>query len=227
MPASVVFAQYIGVGQGAPLAPATVQVWRGDWQEDYAGISRKSEALHHDDGKFKSPYAELSSQGPTIVDRRIFFVETVPHTAMLSAANTTNVRPRLSSQDKMNYEGQLNQMEGVVSNDHLFDVYLGESISPYVALDPLKAALPVHRPTMTMALNHDDCEGDKHQACQLELSELHSTMQRRWNNASEMYREAHKSQAIKDLYSNLNHLNKLTSQLEYLQGAITGDETLS
>ena len=89
MPASVVFAQYIGVGQGAPLAPATVQVWRGDWQKDYAGISRKSEALHHDDGKFKSPYAELSSQGPTIFDRRLFFVETMPPTAMLPAANTT------------------------------------------------------------------------------------------------------------------------------------------
>ena len=87
MPASVVFSQYIGVGRGTPLAPATVQVWRGDWQENYAGISRKSEALHHDDGKFKSPYAELSSQGPTITDRRLFFVEAVPHTAMLPAAN--------------------------------------------------------------------------------------------------------------------------------------------
>ena len=226
MPASVVFAQYIGVGQGAPLAPATVQVWHGDWQEDYAGISRKSEALHHDDGKFKSPYAELSSQGPTIVDRRLFFVETVPHTVMLPTANTTNVKPRLSSQDKMNYEGQLNQMEGVVSNDHLFDVYLGECIAPYVTLDPLKAALPVHRLTMTMPMSHDDCEGDKHHACQLGVAELHPTMQRRWNNAAEMFREAHKNQAIKDLYSNLNHLNKLTSQLEYLQGAITGDETV-
>ena len=41
-----------------------------------------------------------------------------------------------------------------------------------------------------------------------------------------MYREAHKNQAIKDLYSNLNHLNKLTSQLEYLQGTITNDETV-
>ena len=220
MPASVVFAQYIGVGQGAPLAPATVQVWRGDWQEDYAGISRKSEALHHDDGKFKSPYAELSSQGPTIVDRRLFFVETVPHTAMLPAANTTNVKPRLSKQDKINYEGQLNQMEGVVSNDHLFDVYLGECIAPYIALDPQKAALPVHRPSMTMPLIHDDCEDDKHDACRLEVAALHSTMQRRWSNAVEMFREAHKNQAIKDLYSNLNHLNKLTSQLGYLQGAI-------
>ena len=224
MPASVVFAEYIGVGQGTALAPATVQVWCGDWQKDYAGVSRKSEALHHDDGKFKSPYAELSSQGPTIVDRRLFFVETVPHTAMLPAANTTNIKPRLGIQDKMNYEGLLNQMEGVVSNDHLFDVYLGECIAPYVTLEPLKAVLPVHRPTMTMPLNHDDCEGNKHDACQLEVAELHSTMQRRWNNAAEMYRDAHKNQAIKDLYRNLNHLNKLTSQLAYLQGAITGDE---
>ena len=225
MPASVVFARYIGVGQGAALTPGTVQMWRGNWEKDYDGISRKSEALHHDDGKFKSPYAELSSQGPTIVDRRLFFVEPVPHTAMLPAANTTNVKPRLSSQDKINYEGQLNQLEGVVHNDHVFDVYMGECIAPYIALDPLKAVLPVHRPTMTMPLNHDDCEEDKHDACRLEVAELHSTMQRRWNNAVEMYREAHKNQAIKNLYSRLNHQHILTSQLEYLRGTIAGDGT--
>ena len=226
MPASVVFAQYIGVGQGAALAPATVQVWRGDWQKDYAGVSRKSEALHHDDGKFKSPYAKLSSQGPTITDRKLFFVETVPHTAMLPAANTTNVKPRIGNQDKMNYEGQLNQLEGVVSNDNLFDVYLGECIAPYVALDPLKAALPVHRPTMTMPLNHENCEANKHNACRLEVAELHSTMQRRWNNAAEMYSEAHQQRVIKELYDRLNYQKILTSQLEYLQCAITNDETV-
>ena len=226
MPASVVFAQYIGVGQGAALAPATVQVWRGDWQQGYDDISRKSEALHHDDGKFKSPYAELSRRGADISDRQLFFVQPVPHTAMIPTEDTTNVKPRIGNQDKMNYEGQLNQLEGVVSNDNLFDVYLGECIAQYVALDPLKAALPVHRPTMTMPLSHDDCEGNKHDTCRLEVTELHSTMQRRWNNAAEMFREAHKNQAIKDLYSNLNHLNKLTSQLAYLQGAITGDGTV-
>ena len=226
MPASVVFAQYIGAGQGAALAPGTVQVWHGNWEKNYAGITRKSEALHHDDGKFKSPYAELSSQGPTIVDRRLFFVEAVPHTAMLPAANTTNVRPRLGNQDKMNYEERLNRLEGVVSDDHLFDVYLGECVAPYVTLDPLKAVLPVHRPTMTIPLNHDNCEENKHDACRLEVAELHSTMQRRWTNAAEMFREAHKTQAIKDLYSNLNHLNKLTSQLEYLQNLIADNRTV-
>ena len=224
MPASVVFAQYIGVGRGAPLAPATVQVWRGDWQEHYTGISRKSETLHHDDGKFKSPYAELTRTGARIGDRQLFFVETLPHTASIPTANTTNVRPKLGSQDKVNYEGQLHQLEGVVSNDHLFDVYLGECIAPFVALDPLKAALPVHRPTMTMPLNHDDCEGDKHNACRLDMAALHPTMRRRWSKAAEMYGAAHTNKEIKDLYSNLNHLKKLPSQLDYLRGAIAGDE---
>ena len=55
MPASVVFAQYIGVGQGAALAPGTVQMWRGNWEKDYAGISRKSEALHHDARQVQVP----------------------------------------------------------------------------------------------------------------------------------------------------------------------------
>ena len=123
----------------------------------------------------------------------------------------------------MNYEGQLNQLEGVVNNDHLFDVYLGECIAPYVAMDPLKAALPVHRPTMTMPLSHENCEGNKHDGCRLEVAELHSTMQRRWNNVAQMYREAHKNQAIKDLYSRLNHQNILTSHLEYLRSAVTDD----
>ena len=86
-------------------------------------------------------------------------------------------------------------LEGVVHNDHLFDVYLGECIAPYVALDPLQAALPVHRPTMTMSVNHDGCS-DKHTAYRLDVAELHPTMQRRWDNAGELYRAAHKNQAI-------------------------------
>ena len=225
MPASVVFAQYTGASQGTTLAPATVQVWRGNWEDNYPGITRTSEPLHHDDGKLKSPYGELSSQGPTITDRRLFFVEEIASMAMIAAANTTNVKPRLGDLDKVTYEGQLNKLEGVVSNDHLFDVCLGECIAPYVALDPLKAALPVHRPTMTMPLNHDSCD-DKHGDCSLEVSALHPSMQRRWNNAAEMFRNAHEKRVIKDLYSNLNHLKKLTSQLEYFRVTTTGDGTV-
>ena len=103
---------------------------------------------------------------------------------------------------------------------------MGECVAPYVALDPLKAALPVHRSTMTMPLNHDDCEGNRHNACQLETEELHDSMRRRWERASEMYRKAHDGQAVQDLYQRLNHQKTLTSQLDYLQGAITDDEAI-
>ena len=216
MPASVVFAEYVGVGEGAALAPATVQVWRGNWEDDYAGIAKVSEALHHDDGKFKSPYAELSSQGPTVLDRRLFFVDTLPHSVAIPLGNSTNVRARQGNQDNIKYDGQLHLLEGVVHNDHLFDVYLGECIAPYVALYPLQAALPVHRPTMTLPLLPDGG---------LDVAALHDSMRRRWDNAAAMFREAHQGRVITELFSNLNHLNKFTSQLDYLQGAIAGNGT--
>jgi len=223
MPASVVFAEFTPGEKGQPLAPATVQVWRGNWETDYAGITKKSEALHHDDGKPKSPYAELSSQGPTIYDRRLFFVETVPHTAMLPAADTTNVKPRLGSQDKVRYEGELNKLDGVVSNDHLFDVYVGECIAPYVALEPLKAALPVHRPTMTLPIDTAHCpsqhEPNQHSNLCLDVSQLDYRMQRRWESAAGMFEKAHAERSITELFENLNHLNKLTDQLEYLRAS--------
>ena len=225
IPASVVFAQYTEPGQGTALAPAKVQVWRGNWEKNYAGITKLREALHHDDGKFKSPYAELSSQGPTIVDRRLFFVEETASTAMIQAANTTNVKPRLGGQDKIKYEEELKKLEGVVSHDHLFDVYLGECVAPFVTLDPLRAALPVHRPTMTMEVDHSKCNS-KHEACRLEVETLHQSMKNRWNSAAEMFHEAHKDKAIKCLYERLNYQNILTNQLEYLRTAIAGGGTV-
>lgn len=215
MPASVVFARYVGFLQGTPLAPGTVQVWRGNWQ--LSSISRTRDALHHDDGTFRSPYAERSSQGSTIVDRRLFFVETIPHKASIPAADTTNVRPRRGNKDKVKYEGQLEELEGVVHNDHLFDVYLGECIAPYIALAPLRAALPVHRPTMTMPLRTTTARMADTMTCRLDAEALHRTMRTRWNIAEAMFRDTHQGQSIKDLLNNLNHLNKLTSQLAYLR----------
>ena len=55
------------------------------------------------------------------------------------------------------------------------------------------------------------------------MESLHPTMQRRWNTAVEMFREAHRDKAIKNLDDNLNYLNKMTSQLEFLK-AINLDE---
>ena len=221
MPAAVVFARYVTAGQGRPLAPGTVQMWRGDWHTNYDGISRTSEVLHHDDGTFKSPYAELAGQGPTIVDRRLFFVETSTNPAMIPAADTVMVTPRLGTQDKIRYETQLYQLEGPLNRNHLFDIYLGECLAPYTALSPLEAALPIDRSTMTMPLDHRHCS-EKHNACGLNTGMLDRTMEQRWRRAAALFHEAHKNGVINDLYQNLNHQNKLTRQLQYLQGLLSG-----
>ena len=73
---------------------------------------------------------------------------------------------------------------------------------------------------MIMPLNHDECECEKHNACRLDTTALHPSMQRRWNGAAAMFQEAHKDQKIKELFARLNHQNTLESQLEYLQDAI-------
>ena len=44
-------------------------------------------------------------------------------------------------------------------------------------------------------------------------------MQRRWNNAVAMFRDAHADRSITELLDNLNHLNKMTDQLEYLRAS--------
>ena len=232
MPASVVFARNTSVGESKPLAPGSVQIWRGNRRADYAGISRTSEILHHDDGKPKSPYAKLSNQGPTMFDRRLFFVEeSRDDTVMLPAANTVTVKPRLGK-DNYKYEDQLHRLGDVVHNDHLFNVYLGECLAPYVALDPLTAALPAHKATMTMALNHNNCkDGDRCRnrpdKCRLDIAALDVTMQERWAEAVKMFQEAHhRKTTITDLYKNLNFMGKLSNQLEYLQDLIAGNDEI-
>ena len=81
-----------------PSTPASgrARPWRRESCRSGAAIGRmttpaspgQSEALHHDDGKFKSPYADLSSRGADISDRRLFFVETLPHTVAIPGSPT-------------------------------------------------------------------------------------------------------------------------------------------
>ena len=108
-----------------------------------AGVSR-----HHrywQSGRF--PYADYSRQGATIVPRCFFFVEETANTAIVQAAPTVTVNPRRGNLDKAPWKDlDLTAITGqTVENRHLFDVHLGETIAPYVALEPLKALLPLKR----------------------------------------------------------------------------------
>ena len=229
MPSSVIFAERIGRfsdlkrgRQGAiPLAPATVEIWRGP--TNTPEVTRAIEPLHHDDGQFHSPYAERSMLGPTIVDRRLFFVTVTPNTGLFAASDTYITSPRIGGQDKKSYDISALQ-DNVVHSDNIFDVYLGESIAPYVALTPVKAALPVSKATMIMPLDHSDCPEDKrtgkvrHNACRVDILELDERMQHRWPIMESLWNANKGKSDDKALLQRLNFNRSLTTQLDYMRG---------
>ena len=214
MPSSVVFAQAKGknsdtkehAAKAKSLAPGQVEIWRG--RTDTPKVTRQTEALYHDDGKYHSDYAEVAMQGPTIVDRRLFFVTTQPNTTLMAAPNTALTFPRVSQGDKKQYD--VSSLAGMpVHENNLFDIYLGESLAPYVVLAPQTAVLPVDKATMTLPLDRN--------ARELEIAELDERMQNRWLKMAALW-DANKGKSdTKPLIRNLNWLNKLTSQLAYLR----------
>ena len=228
MPSSVVFAQSRGKNGdykkqrklAQALAPGRVEIWRGPTSTPQ--VTRLAETLHHDDGEFHSPYADLAMQGPTIVDRRLFFVSTAPNRILLAAPNTLITYPRETNQDKKRYD--VSRLQGsAVHEDNLFAVYLGESIAPYIALEPLTAALPVSKATMTMPLDHSNCSRHPrtgrvtHNACVVDTQDLDFRMQQRWPVMESLWDANKGKNDTKSLVQRLNFNSSLTSQLAYLR----------
>ena len=140
----------------------------------------------------------------------------------MAAPDTFITYPRRSTRDKKKYEVDvLNR--NVIHEDNLFDVYLGESIAPYVALAPLKAALPVDKPSMTLPLDHGSCPVNpktktvRHTSCRVDVVKLDTRMRSRWNTMSSLWDANKGKNNTKSLYQNLNYLSKLTSQLQWLR----------
>ena len=202
-----------------PLAPGKVTMWSGP--TGTSQVRRSLTDLPYDDGRFRSPYAYYANQGPTITDRRLFFVTAIPNANRLAPPNTFVTRPRTGTLDKKTYS--VAELEGQVnSGDNLFTAYLGESLAPYVTLPPLKVVLPVSKASMTMSLDHSECDewpnGEpRHNACEVDAQELDVNMRARWEKMERLWEANRGKTDKKSLCQNLNWLNKLTSQLDYLR----------
>ena len=233
MPSSVIFARLTN-HYGTPpseltktgaLTPGAVEVWSG--ATGTRQVKRTKTVLHHDDGEFHSPYADYASRGADIFDRRLYFVIVKPNTTILAAPGTYLTYPQPGSQDKKKYSvGMLNGV--VLHEDYLFDVYLGETLAPFVALSPRKAVLPVDRQTMIMPLDHSACDRDeetgrcKYQNCTVDRSQLDQRMAHRWELMENLWTANKGKNDPKSLTQNLNFLNKMLSQLDYLQRPSSG-----
>ena len=190
---------------------------------------RTTEALHHDDGEFHSPYATRSMQGPTIVDRRLFFVTTSENKTTAAAPWTNKTKPRIGTQDKKEYSVDT-LADKTLHEDNLFNVYLGESLVPFVALPPLTAALPASKKNMSMPLEHTECDRDestqrgKKPFCEVDAEELDPRMRTRWAIMEELWTQNKGENDKKSLTQRLNYQKSLTSQLDYL--AEVGDQVI-
>ena len=144
--------------QAHALAPGRVEIWRGptDTPQSYPHLT---ETLHHDDGKFHSDVRRhCNAQGPMCSEIGGFFSYRSNQTqTFMAAPNTFKTYPRKVHR-KTRRSTMLACLDGNVAHaDNLFDVYLGESIAPYVTLPPLTAALPVDKLSMTLPLDHSSC----------------------------------------------------------------------
>ena len=227
MPASVVFgrlARPYALGtdleQGRPLAPGKVEIWQSSQGSNLT--QRILAHLHHDDGQFHSPYAHWASQGPTIVDRRLFFVTATPNPVQTAPPGTWKTRPRLGTQDKKNYDVSA-LVDLPIHENNLFDIYLGETLAPFVTLPPLRAVLPVLKSDMVLPLDHSQCERDastkkcRYSQCKVDVNHLDARMRYRWEIMEELWERNKGKTNCMTLIQNLNYLRKLTKQLEYLR----------
>ena len=207
MPASVVFARLLGRNTEASnaLAPGVVEVWRG--KTATSEVTREVEPLIHDDGQFHSPYHQFARRGADIFDRRLYFITVRPNPVLMAMPNTFVTEPRISTQDKKQYDVR-NLSGELLHDDNIFDIYLGESIAPYFALPPHKAALPIDKRNMIMP-TMDDGSGE------VDPRKLERNMERRWATMCRLWDENKGVNDKKTLSQNLDWIGKLSSQLSW------------
>ena len=212
VPASVVFARKLSQdASGKPLA-GSVERWWGSPGAD--NVRRESVGITHTDTARESPYGGYSRQGAVIVPRCLFFINETENTAIVQAAPTVTVNPRRGSQDKTPWKDlDLSAITGqTIEKRHLFDVHLGETVAPYVTLEPLKTLLPLNRGNAAIPSDEDGTGG-------IRLGRLERRMRERWRWASRLWEENKALANGLNLLGQLDYMGKLSSQLEWQQDA--------
>ena len=215
VPACVVFARSTGQSGVAALLAGRAERWRG--RAGAEDVRRESAGITDTGATGDSPYASLSRQGATIVPRCLFFVNETANTATVQAAPTVTVNPRRGSQDKAPWKNlDLTAITGqTVENRHLFDVHLGETIAPYVTLEPLKALLPLKRGDTAIPADASGPGG-------IRLGGLERRMRERWQTVTGLWEDYKAPTNRLNLSDQLDYLHKLSSQLEWQQDSEDG-----
>ena len=210
VPASVVFARKCRPDTPGKALAGEVEQWQGKTGTD--SVKRVSSAITDTGATGESPYAKLARNGATIFPRALFFVKEVENSAIIQAGRTITVSPRRGGQDKppWKYLDLTAISNQTIEEAHLFDVHLGETVAPYVTLNPLKALLPLKQGEHTIPANPNGVGG-------IDLGQLDQRMRQRWQTVSRLWEENRKPSERKSLSEQLDYIHKLSSQLEWLK----------
>ena len=208
MPASVVFASKCDPeGIGNPLA-RTSERWLGTPGAN--DIHREPKEVTSTLVAGTSPYAKLARNGATIFPRALFFVTETTNPAIVQMGQTITVNPRRGSQDKPPWkELDLTAISNqTIERRHLFDVHLGETVAPYVTLEPLQAILPLKQGEFTIPADANGTGG-------IRPGGLERTMRERWQTVSSLWDENKGGVNNLNLSERIDYHRELTSQLEW------------
>ena len=210
IPASVAFARKLAQDTSGKALTGKIERWGGKT----GGLDMRREMVSIADTGGNSPYGALSRNGATVFPRVLFFVNETANTAIVQAVPTVTVNPRRGPQDKSPWKYlDLTAITGqTVEKCHLFDVHLGETVAPYVTLEPLKALLPLKQGEMAIPADGDGTGG-------VRLGELERRMRERWQTVSRLWEENKTLANNLNLLSQLDYMGKLSSQLEWLRDA--------
>lgn len=210
IPACVIFGSKASGSRSAASLDNRASVWYGP---EGGPFDRETVALQDTSARPESPYGGRAYQGATITPRRLFFVEESEESApVVRVRNITNVTPRLGSQDKHPWkcltQAQLALLGGPIEARHLYRVHLGETVAPFVLLQPLLAILPLKDRWRELARSTSSTSMGG-----LDPRSLGTRMRERWLAACDLW-ETNKQPANKlSLLGQIDYMRKLTNQI--------------
>lgn len=195
------------------------QLWVGKLEELEAnGICEMNEIDLADSSSdsFASPYADRARQGATIVPRVLYFVD-VQESATALTPGIKKVSPQRSSQEKEPWKSlhDAELIDAPIEAEHIWDIHLGETVAPYVLLEPRKAVLPVRHgeKLATPKERKKLAESNVETMCGLEPSSMEPRMRARWLATNDLWDEYKRSNNKLDLVGRLDYMGNLSAQL--------------
>lgn len=146
---AVLFGRRTHVGGAQPL-PAFTQQWTGKIPRGAQSQREVDPHLNREpamltlvgESLIESPYGPRFANGATIFPRMLFFVEKRASGPLGTSGATTRVRSERSASEKAPWKN-LPSVDGVIENEFLRSVLLGENVLPYQILPPRTAVLPL------------------------------------------------------------------------------------